>query len=187
MGSLGRQSRWGIRVGILRSDKAGKSSRKVHFMRRITTKRGAAHPTQWMLALPISAAVFFGGCSGASAPDTIKVQGKVTCQGQPLTEGTVSFVPVEPAEGHPSRAATGIIQPDGTYQLATFGENDGAVPGTYQVTVVSITSGPTLEEPGLPEVWAIPKKYGNAVQSGLTATIPPDAGGPLELNFALED
>ena len=156
-------------------------------MCRITEKRVCGRCTAWMLALSISALTLLAGCLGSSAPKTINVQGKVTYQDQPVTLGYVSFVPVEPAEGYPSRPASGTINPDGTYQLSSFGENDGAVPGKYQVAIVSKTGGPTPEEPDAPEEWAIPKKYGNPAESGLTATIPADARGPLELNLALED
>ncbi len=80
-----------------------------------------------------------------------------------------------------------MIQPDGTYRLATLRPDDGAVPGEYQVVIVSITSGPSPETPDAPEVWAIPKHYGNPAQSDLKASIPADASGPLQLDFALQD
>ena len=152
-----------------------------------TKKRGRGRQLGWMLALSISAVTLLVGCLGTSAPKTINVKGKVTYQDQPVTLGYVSFVPVEPAEGYPSRPASGTINADGTYQLSSFGENDGAVPGKYQVAIVSKTGGPTPEEPEAVEEWTIPKKYGSPGESGLTATIPADASGTLEFNFALED
>ena len=156
-------------------------------MYRSANKESRARLPQWMLAVWLSALALFVGCPGSSAPETIKVQGKVTYQGQPVTTGYVSFVSVGPTEGLPSRPATGTINPDGTYELTTFGESDGAVPGEYQVAVVSVTGGPTPEEPDAPEQWAIPKRYGTPAESGLTATIPADATGVLEFNFTLED
>lgn len=127
------------------------------------------------------------GCSGSSSLDTIPVQGRVTYKGQPVTQGTITFLPLNAAEGTPRRPATGVIQPDGSYRLATLSPDDGAVPGEYQVVIVSITSGPTPENPDAPEVWAIPKHYGNPTQTDLKASIPADASGPLEFDFTLQD
>ena len=140
------------------------------------------------LALSVSALTLFAGCPGASGPQTTTVQGRVTYQGQPVSQGYVSFLPTGPASGDtPSRPATGTLNPDGTYQLATFGENDGAIPGDYQVTIVSKTGGPSPEDPEAEEKWHIPQKYGTAADSGLTATIPADASGIVQLDFDLED
>jgi hypothetical protein len=61
------------------------------------------------------------------------------------------------------------------------------LPGEYKVAIESITSRPSPEEPNAPEVWAIPKKYGNPEECGLTATIAPDAKQPVEQNFELTD
>lgn len=145
--------------------------------------------TRWLLAalagLPLLATGW--GCSGSSSLDTISVEGRVTYKGQPVTQGTVTFLPRDAAEGTPRRPATGTIQSDGTYRLGTLGPDDGAVPGEYQVVIVSVTGGPSPEQPDAAEVWAIPKHYGNPVQSGLQASIPADAKGPLKFDFDLQD
>jgi hypothetical protein len=145
--------------------------------------------TRWLLAavagLPLLAAGW--GCSGSSSLPTIPVHGQVTYNGQPVTQGTVTFLPRETTDGAPRRPATGAIQPDGTYRLATLRPDDGAMPGEYQVVIVSITSGPSPEAPAAPEVWAIPKHYGNPLQTDLQATIPADGKGPLKFDFTLQD
>lgn len=127
------------------------------------------------------------GCSRTPTLSTIAVHGKVTYRGAPVEQGTITFQPLEPAQGHPKRPAVGSLNTDGTYELSSFARNDGAVPGDYRVVIVSLTSGPTLEQANAPEVWAIPKKYGNPLQSDLKATIPADAQEPLQLDFLLED
>jgi hypothetical protein len=145
-------------------------------------------PSQWIaavVALPILALLL--GCDEASRLTTIPVSGKVTYHGQPVSQGTVTFQPVKLSEGLPRRPAMGTLQSDGTYQLSSFQHNDGVIPGEYQVIVISITSGPTPEQPNVPEVWAIPKKYGNPVQTDLKATVPAEAKGTLQLDFALQD
>lgn len=53
--------------------------------------------------------------------------------------------------------------------------------------IVSLTSGPTLEHANAPEIWAVPRKYSNPLQTNLKATPPTDAQGPLQLDLLLED
>jgi len=145
--------------------------------------------TRWLLAAVagLSWLAAGWGCSASSSLNTIPVEGRVTYKGQPVTHGTVTFMPRDAAEGTPRRPATGAIQSDGTYRLGTLSPEDGAVPGEYQVVIVSITSGPSPEQPDAPEVWAVPKHYGNPVQSGLQASIPAEAKGPLKFDFDLQD
>jgi hypothetical protein len=138
------------------------------------------------LALTVLILVAPVGCGRSSAPKTVVVQGKVTYKGQPVTQGYISFVPAKSGGGPVSRPATGTLTADGSYQLSTFGENDGAIPGEYQVVVISKSGGPTPEEPDAAEEWHVPEKYGTGAESGLTAAIPADQAR-VELNFALED
>jgi hypothetical protein len=72
------------------------------------------------------------GCSDDDLGKRYPVSGHVTRRGQPLTEGTVNFQPVEASTG---RAATGAIQSDGSYTLTTKDSNDGALAGDYRVVV----------------------------------------------------
>lgn len=138
------------------------------------------------LVVPVLA--WLAGCGGASsAPGTVPVEGKITYQGEPVSKGTITFEPVEVAEGFPSRPASGNIQSDGTYAMSTFEHRDGVVPGTYKVRIVSMESTPTFEDPDLPEVWNIPEKYGKTETSGLTVNVPVDASGTIEQDFELEE
>ena len=125
------------------------------------------------MALGVAATAAILGCGDDSGLATrYKVSGKVTYNGQPVTKGTVTF---QPDEG---RAATGAIQPDGTYRLSTFAENDGAVPGHHKVMIVANDAGPTLmpgSSPGYkPPKDLIPKKYGALTTSGLEADVSKD-------------
>jgi hypothetical protein len=61
----------------------------------------------------------------------VEVHGTVTRNGQPMSGGKVLFAPL--SDG--ARAA-GIIQTDGSFQLSTQRENDGAMVGKYRVTVL---------------------------------------------------
>src|SRR6516165_10289687 len=80
------------------------------------------HPSSLVLAVLLAA-----GCGSAG---TVKVKGIVTLDGEPLSDATVSFVPV--GQGLP---AGGITDEDGVFRLTTYRSEDGALPGEYRVTV----------------------------------------------------
>jgi hypothetical protein len=60
------------------------------------------------------------------------VSGTVTYKGQAVAKGSISFRPTEGG----GRPASGNIA-GGTYSLTTAADNDGALPGTYQVSIIA--------------------------------------------------
>jgi len=73
------------------------------------------------------------GCGDQSGlPTRYPVSGKVTFKGEPVEKGTISFIPTQDS----GRPATGEIT-NGNYSLTTATPNDGALPGSYKVTVIS--------------------------------------------------
>ena len=110
---------------------------------------------------------FITGCSGGSnAPPTGKVTGKVSFRGQPVTVGTVIFVP---QAGGPS--AYGMIQADGSYELSTdtsSGGGDGAVIGKHKV---AIRAQKETEPGGRAAPLMLPRGFENPDKSGLTAEV----------------
>ncbi|HUG19828.1 MAG TPA: carboxypeptidase-like regulatory domain-containing protein [Planctomycetaceae bacterium] len=82
----------------------------------------------------------FAGCSGGAAdrPDLYPVSGTVMYNGDPVEGATVSFI----SEKAP-RAASGITNSEGKFQLSTFDVNDGAVAGTHTITVRKMEAGAT--------------------------------------------
>ncbi len=86
---------------------------------------------------------------------TVPVEGTVTFAGRPLLSGEVEF---RSGEG---LAASGRIEPDGTYQLSTFEPRDGAVPGVYRVAIRP------LHRFGGGALQAIPSHYADLENSGL--------------------
>lgn len=70
-------------------------------------------------------------CCGCGSGNLVPVSGTVQREGKAVTGGTVIFAPI--GGGKP---AQGIIQPDGAFQLTTAAPNDGAMAGTYHVTVM---------------------------------------------------
>lgn len=125
------------------------------------------------------------GC-GSSAPKTVRVSGVVDFDGKPLTKGTITFLPQTTGEKDLNRPATGIIDSQGRFELSTYKPGDGALPGKYQVTVVSNSVEPTLEEiaEGAKYVSAIPAGYNSPLTSGLSATV--SESGPVTLDFHLK-
>lgn len=84
----------------------------------------------------LGAAVLVAGLTGCGGSgDRAPVTGKVTLDGQPVTGGTITFVPAVPStEKKSAKPATGEVQPDGTFVLGTEGKDDGAAIAQHQVT-----------------------------------------------------
>lgn len=98
--------------------------------------------------------------SGCSQGGTNRVTGKVTFNGQPLFKGNISLLP---ANGRP---AHGTIKNGEIVDMTTFTANDGALPGSYKVTIRALSSDDMYTQKSL-----IHEKYGDPNRSGLTAEI----------------
>jgi hypothetical protein len=109
--------------------------------------------------------VFIAGCGDKSGVGkVVPVAGKVTVAAQPLTAGTVTFVP-DAAKGNNSKFQPfGMLDKDGKYKLHTEGK-EGAPPGWYKVTIS------TMVPPGS-DVPA-PSKGGENKTAGPTVSIDP--------------
>lgn len=130
------------------------------------------------------------GCGGQRSvpgrPKTVPVKVTVTYHGAPVAEATVQFLP----DGS-GNAATGITDAQGIARLTTFEQNDGAVPGSYRVTVrKSIqVGGASANDPDAPPVPAsyreeLPTKYASPETSGLTVQV---SDSQREFTFELTD
>jgi hypothetical protein len=146
----------------------------------------------------LSAAVLLlAGCGDSTGlARRYPVSGKVTYKGAPLAKGNINFIPAESTKD--SRAATATIE-NGYYSLTTATENDGALPGTYAVTITStdvdITEVKANQQGGSGRQddvlratrnakSLIPKKYGFPDQSGLKAEVKPQSNS---IDFPLKD
>lgn len=114
-------------------------------------------------ALAGAAIAFAAGCGSQEKP--IDISGKVTFNGEPVTEGSVQFI--EDATG---RGAEIELGPGGTYKAGLFA-------GNYRVVVtppyiVDTSSG--MPNPYYKKVKNIPKKYHSTATSGLTAIVSPE-------------
>lgn len=133
---------------------------------------------QWFLASCFVLATLVGtGCGG---PSPILLSGKVTFEGEPVSQGSISFV----KEGGEGKGITGAPISNGKYQLD---EKRDLQPGTYKVMiswqkatgkkVPEGEDGEMIDE--LLEI--IPAKYN--VKTELSETI---ERGTRELNYDLK-
>ena len=93
------------------------------------------------LAILVVGITAVSGC-GKNEFQVAKVKGSVTCNGKPLSEGLIVFIPAGAAAATSDskssvtgRSASGMIQPDGTYELTTYKSGDGAIVGSHSVQV----------------------------------------------------
>ena len=115
------------------------------------------------------------GCGRPSYQlDTAPFKGKVTLDGQPFGAGYVVFSTTR------GRMSTGTIQPDGTFEMSTYEQGDGAQIGTHPVVITPIPSDefPTGQKP-IP----VPVRYTKAGTSGLTAEVKPGEDNYQEFNL----
>ena len=77
------------------------------------------------------------GCSDHGY-DVARVKGVVKVDGQLITAGKVIFAP-RAKEGSVSagKPGQGLIEPDGTFEISTYGNKDGAVVADHYVRVIN--------------------------------------------------
>ncbi|MCA9052898.1 MAG: carboxypeptidase regulatory-like domain-containing protein [Planctomycetaceae bacterium] len=137
--------------------------------------------------LTLAAVLLAAGCGGGpEGPELYEAQGTVTMDGQPLPKANLIF---KPSEGP---VATATTDAQGQFTLTT-GTSPGAVAGSHQVAITVSAEGPdrsqmtpddlvamSMEKEDKPPESPIPVKYGDFMQSGLTATVDAD---PTKNNF----
>lgn len=123
----------------------------------------------WLSVLVTLALMSGCGDTSSTLPSvtTYPVKGKVLLpDGSPLTEGTVTFVPVK--EG--GRQAVGKLHSDGTFSLTTQSPDDGAAEGEYRVAIDSDLASGTPDSKGKKPA-LLPPKYRDEASSNLKATV----------------
>ncbi|MBA3485419.1 MAG: carboxypeptidase regulatory-like domain-containing protein [Pirellulales bacterium] len=121
---------------------------------------------QRLIAALAVALICCTGC-GSETPPMAPVKGKVLLDGQPLMSGRVSTVPAA------GRGSNGTIQSDGTFELSTYGDGDGALIGLHTVSVVARapgTGGPEGQRGKL----LVPERYTSDLSSELTIEVKAD-------------
>jgi hypothetical protein len=142
--------------------------------------------------LAVSIAVLTGCSSDADKrPKRVPVTGTITYNGKPLANAAIAFVPF----GAGANAATGTTNASGNFILTTFKTDDGAIPGTYGISIAAViddnrnpdgTQIYSDEDPRWkPPKSSIPVRYSNPKKSELTAEVV--AGKPNVFDFPLKD
>jgi hypothetical protein len=135
--------------------------------------------------------LMLAGCGPFGEASVYPVKGKVTFEGKPLVGGgSIAFVPLTPPTGRP---AGGVIAEDGTYQLTTRRQGDGATAGEFRVVITQ----QTVKEPeaaadgqdpikpsSIPMADRIPAAFSDHAQSPVKATVEPKS--PNEINIDLK-
>lgn len=153
--------------------------------------RGLRCTCSWTAVVMASSVTALIGCSGSGVPGrppTHPATGSVSLDGTPVAGATVTLVPQ--AGGH---AAVAVTDSSGGFRLTTFQAGDGAVAGTYGVTVekrvapgAAAADGAEYQPPTgplPPPENVLPAKYASAETSGLTATI--ESGRPNTVTLDL--
>ncbi len=136
----------------------------------------------FLLTFAVLALMLIGcGGQGSDLPRRVPVTVVVTQKGAPVEGAHVKFLSTTGG-----RPAFGVTNAQGTASLSTFGSNDGAIPGQYQVVVRKTKNNappspeaPTAPGPSapVPIVDLLPKKYADAATSGLQATVTEQGDG----------
>jgi hypothetical protein len=108
-----------------------------------------------------------GGCSPSlpPKPKTYPVHGTVSLNGSPIHGGHIEFKPVDPAH---VLAGQGQISKDGAYKAFVFVDQDGLVPGEFEIEIE--TDMRTAALLGV-EPTKIPAKYEKSETSELKCTV----------------
>jgi hypothetical protein len=121
------------------------------------------------LTVLVFSALILTAC-GDNLPQTIRVSGRITFDGQPPpAPGSVFFLPTEAAEGFPTRPATGNFDKEGYFKATTFEPGDGVMPGKYVLSIESWEFQPNMS--GNPGKSYVPKKYQSPKTSGFSLEI----------------
>lgn len=139
----------------------------------MTVEGAVKYPATKAMMVTLAALLWISGCGGPPV-ETYPAGGKVTFpDGTPLSGGRVEFQEVQRKHNVSPRAT---IEPDGTFELGTFSEKDGAPVGEYRALVVPPIPNIDVDEL---ESWSdypepIDKKFKDARTSGLQFTVTTD-------------
>jgi hypothetical protein len=136
-------------------------------------------PTSFLKLLLLPVIGMFLGCGHRAAVAPVK--GKVLLDGRPLTTGVVNTLPSA------GRGAHGEIQSDGSFQLHTFANNDGALIGDHKVAVAAYdpSAGRTPESPD--GKLLVPSRYTNPETSKLKINVQPSGNDNVVLELTTKD
>ena len=120
-------------------------------------------------ALVCATTVFLVGC-GPKMPETVRASGRVTYAGGDWpNEGMLYFASLGDGSGQVLRPTSAHFGRDGAFEVTSFTQGDGMVPGRYVVTIECWKTPPSMT--GSPGVSAVPAKYRNQKTSDFLVEI----------------
>lgn len=131
-------------------------------------------------------AATFAGCGSGDGPERVVVSGKVSYQGQPVSDGEIRFVPTEGTTGPTS----GGKITDGAYKVDLKG---GVVVGANRVEIKAyrtmegaqpLPPGAGPAEGEIPKEQYLPEKFNSRSELKLTIESP---GGPTTQDYELTE
>jgi hypothetical protein len=100
--------------------------------------------------------LLLGGC-GRPGYQTAPVSGRVTLNGEPLTDATITFQPTGEGKPYPGPGSFGVTDADGRFRLQLIDRKDGAVVGLHGVRIFRYSprkdeddDAPRPRDPSLP-------------------------------------
>lgn len=133
------------------------------------------------------------GCNSSESPDwkdRVPFSGVVTLDGSPVEGATVLL---QSTDTPPNAPATGLTDASGKFTLTTHTDNDGAIPGSYNISVKKVefpaSATASEDDPNYDPMAAdaeptyhVPQKYMSPANSGLSVAVS-EAG---EAEFKIE-
>jgi hypothetical protein len=123
------------------------------------------------------------GCSPSDRQALSLTTGIVSYKGKPVADADVTFTPT----GGVGKPAYGRSGADGTYELSTYGNKDGAAIGEHSVTVVKqVPKGGKIDPSNPYQEYdsVLPKKYGDPKNSPLKFEV---VSGGSQYDIELQD
>jgi len=114
------------------------------------------------------------GCGG-DRPQMGQVEGTVSYKGQPVPNGTITFIPDK------GRSASGVIEDGAIKNVTCFEANDGVPVGPAKVIISAFSKQP--EGSTAPTKALLPEKYSSPERTDQKADIKP---GKNDLKFDLQ-
>jgi hypothetical protein len=116
------------------------------------------------------------GCN--RTPAIAKVKGVVQFDnGSPVKTGTIETI----CSQHPEFQARGRIERDGSFELTTLFEGDGAVVGEHQCVVVQFVMSEDIKDHKGSTQGIVDRMYADYASSGLTLSVPREGLGNAKL------
>jgi hypothetical protein len=133
-----------------------------------TKQRRPFYPGIWGALVVLGV---LGGCSQSKEPWEVvyPVSGTVKFEGKPVAGAVVTFIPQDKSLPKTVRP-TAITEEDGTFEVGTYSQADGAPAGSYKVLVTHYTVTGDAENP-IPGPNDLPQKYSKVEETDLQVTI----------------